>query len=84
MTPPLIAKIKKIDGRRWNPLDKYWTVPRTSGILDVLTKLFAPEPLVVDSALQLDMIGGNRAKKLNPAGHASQHFFYKSAFSKSI
>lgn len=66
--PALIAKIKTIEGRRWDPLDKHWTVPLTSGILDALTKLFAPEPLVVDSALQHDMIGGNRAKKLNPEG----------------
>jgi site-specific recombinase XerD len=66
--PALIAKIKTIEGRRWNRLYKYWTVPRTSGILDVLTKLFAPEPLVVDSALQLDMIGGNRVESLDPGG----------------
>ncbi|MFA4885465.1 MAG: tyrosine-type recombinase/integrase [Desulfotomaculaceae bacterium] len=27
--PTLVAKIKTIEGRRWNPLEKYWTVPIT-------------------------------------------------------
>lgn len=66
--PTLVAKIKTIEGRRWNPLEKYWTVPITHGIIDVLTKTFAPEPLVVDSALKPAMVGGNGVESLDPEG----------------
>jgi len=66
--PTLVAKIKTIEGRRWNPLEKYWTVPITHGIIDVLTKTFAPEPLVVNSALKPAMVGGNGVESLDPEG----------------
>ncbi len=41
---------------------------RTHGIIDILTKTFAPDPLVVDSALKPAMFGGNGVESLDPEG----------------
>lgn len=50
-SPEDVAKIKTIPGRRWDPLGKYWTVPRRDGVLAHLQTLFAGRPVEVDPAL---------------------------------
>ena len=51
-TQEWVDKIKRIEGRRRHPQLKYWTVPHTDRVLDHLLKVFAGEPVKVDSALR--------------------------------
>ncbi len=32
--PAHVAKIKAIEGSRWHPKEKYWSAPRSDGILE--------------------------------------------------
>ena len=51
-SPEAVARIKTIPGRRWHPEERYWTVPKTDGILARLLALFAGHPVEVDPALR--------------------------------
>jgi integron integrase len=47
-SPENLAKIKTIEGRRWHPDRKYWTVPASEGMAERLARLFqdpSPAPL---------------------------------------
>jgi len=59
-SPEGVARIKTIRGRRWHPEEKYWTVPRTDGVLARLLALFADRPVEVDPTLWPD--GRHRAQ----------------------
>lgn len=50
--PELVQKIKGIAGRRWHPQKRYWTVPHEAGMVRLLARIFGPENLEVDPALQ--------------------------------
>ncbi|HID87208.1 MAG TPA: integrase, partial [Anaerolineae bacterium] len=47
--PERVAKIKTIPGRRWHPEEKYWTVPRTDGMVERLLDLFAGEEVLSET-----------------------------------
>jgi hypothetical protein len=32
--PILVSKVKSIDGRRWHPEEKYWSFPKSDGMLE--------------------------------------------------
>jgi len=38
-----VSKIKTIKGRRWYPIDRYWSVPFSEETLKYLTRVFAKE-----------------------------------------
>lgn len=50
--PDYIAKIKTIQGYRWHPEEKYWSLPLDNDILDRLASLFEDERLEIDPFLQ--------------------------------
>ncbi|MDR5683100.1 MAG: integron integrase [Armatimonadota bacterium] len=68
--PQCVAKIKTIAGRRWHPEGKYWTVPRTDGVLARLLALFAGRPVEVDPALRP---ADRRRESATPADPAAAH-----------
>jgi len=43
--PDYIAKIKTMQGYRWHPEEKYWSLPLDNSILDKLASLFEGERL---------------------------------------
>ncbi|MDI6917609.1 MAG: hypothetical protein QMC80_07415 [Thermoplasmatales archaeon] len=51
--PDYIVKIKTINGYRWHPEEKYWSVPYTNGILEKILKIFEKEKIHIDPALQV-------------------------------
>lgn len=51
-TPERVSKIKTIVGRRWHPMEKYWTIPHTDGIIAHLLVLFSGEPVNVEPSLR--------------------------------
>ncbi|MBI3298710.1 MAG: integron integrase [Elusimicrobia bacterium] len=44
-SPERVARIKTIEGRRWLPEEKAWSVPDKPGMLERLRALFAPETI---------------------------------------
>lgn len=42
-SPERLARIKTVEGRRWNPDDKVWSVPDKPGMLVRLKELFKPD-----------------------------------------
>ena len=50
--PDYIAKIKTMQGYRWHPEEKYWSLPLDNGILDRFASLFEDERLEIDHFLQ--------------------------------
>ncbi|MDY7080743.1 MAG: tyrosine-type recombinase/integrase [Chloroflexota bacterium] len=53
-SPERVEKIKTIPGRRWDPKQKHWTVPATTGMVERLVSLFAEDRVEVDPALHRD------------------------------
>ena len=53
-TPERVEKIRTIPGRQWDPQQKYWTVPATTGMVERLVSLFAGDKVEVDPALHRD------------------------------
>ena len=51
-SPDLVAKIKTIPGRSWNPAGKYWSVPDANGAVRKLLALFAGEKVELDPSLR--------------------------------
>ncbi len=47
-----MAKIKTVVGRRWDPKERYWTVPHTDEDLAHLQALFTGEPVEVEPSLR--------------------------------
>ena len=41
-----VEKIKTVPGRRWHPVEKYWSIPDTEEVLAEMRTLFAGEPLI--------------------------------------
>jgi hypothetical protein len=54
-SPAYIGKIKAINGYRWHPDNKYWTIPRSKDILTELSNIFAKEKIYIDPALQSEI-----------------------------
>ncbi|MDP3103796.1 MAG: hypothetical protein Q8M95_04220 [Candidatus Methanoperedens sp.] len=58
--PDYIAKIKTMQGYRWHPEEKCWSLPSGNDILDRLASLFEGERLGIDPFLK------NIVDKANP------------------
>ncbi len=50
--PLLVTKVKTIDGRRWQPVEKNWSFPNREEILEEIRKVFADNEVQIDPALQ--------------------------------
>ena len=50
-TPEDVAKIKTVLGRRWNPVEKCWSIPHAEGMVENLLSLFGGEQTKVDPSL---------------------------------
>jgi site-specific recombinase XerD len=50
--PQLVTKIKTIEGRRWHPIEKYWSFPNNDGILEKILEVFGGEQIHIEPALQ--------------------------------
>ena len=51
-TPERVAKIRSLSGRRWNPAEKFWTIPDSAENMERLHALFAGENVEFDPSLQ--------------------------------
>lgn len=47
-----ISKIKSIEGYKWYPEEKFWTIPNTNGNLQKIIFIFGKEEIVIDQSLQ--------------------------------
>jgi hypothetical protein len=50
--PLLVEKVKSIDGRRWHPVEKYWSFPNTDGTLERILEAFQGSEIDIDPPLQ--------------------------------
>ena len=50
--PLLVTKVKTIDGRKWHPVEKYWSFPNTDETLEKILKVFGDENIQIDHALK--------------------------------
>jgi hypothetical protein len=48
----LVAKVKTIEGRKWHPDKKYWTVPYSEGVIEKILEVFDGEDIHLDPALK--------------------------------
>jgi len=53
--PLLVAKVKTIDGRKWDPVQKHWSFPNRDGLLEKILKVFGDENVQMDPALQANL-----------------------------
>jgi len=51
--PDYIKKIKTINGYKWHPEEKYWSIPLNNDIFNKLESLFGSEKLDIESSLQI-------------------------------
>lgn len=51
--PVYISKIKTINGSRWHPREKYWSVPYSDGILERISAIFNSGIIDVEPSLYL-------------------------------
>lgn len=54
--PALIAKIKSIEGYRWHPEEKCWSLPSGGDIVERLVSVFDGEKLDIDPSLQTSRV----------------------------
>ena len=59
--PLFVSKVKTIDGRRWHPVEKYWSFPNTDGTLERILEAFHGREIYIDSPLQ-DTVRGLRTE----------------------
>lgn len=50
--PQLVTKVKTIEGRKWHPDKKYWTVPYSEGVIEKILEVFDGEDIHLDPALK--------------------------------
>jgi len=50
--PFLVEKVKAIEGRRWHPEEKFWSVPNTPDVLEKLLRIFGDEKVYIDPVLR--------------------------------
>jgi hypothetical protein len=43
--PLLVEKVKTIEGRKWHPAEKYWSVPYSEGIVEKIKEVFNGEDI---------------------------------------
>lgn len=52
--PLYIAKIKTIEGYRWHPEERYWSLPSNVGIVEKIVSIFEGEKLGIGPSLHLE------------------------------
>ena len=50
--PLLISQVKTIEGRKWHPAEKCWSLPNNDGILEKILKVFGDEEVKIDPTLK--------------------------------
>ncbi len=50
--PLLVVKVKTINGRRWHPVEKYWSFSKLNGTLEKILKVFGNEDVQIDPSLK--------------------------------
>lgn len=60
--PAYIEKIKSIKGYRWNPKEKYWSLPYSDKILNYIKYLFKGEKIEFGKSFQKKF---NKEKSIN-------------------
>jgi len=53
-TEERLAKMKTVPGRRWEALEKHWTVPQNDAMIDRLLGLFSGEEVMLSPLLQAE------------------------------
>ncbi len=49
--PGHVAKIKAVEGSRWHPKERYWSIPHSDGILEKILSVFAGQQIEIDPLL---------------------------------
>ena len=49
--PDCISKIKAIEGYRWHPEEKCWSVPHFDGVIEKVLSIFSEEEVEIDPSL---------------------------------
>jgi hypothetical protein len=53
--PIFVEKVKTIEGRKWDPKEKYWSFPKTDGTLRKILKTFEGEKIYIEPTLQTEL-----------------------------
>ena len=48
-----ISAIKTIDGHKWDPIKKQWTIPITKRALEAIAIAFCDDDIIFDSSIDL-------------------------------
>ena len=48
----LVSQVKTIEGRKWHPAEKCWSLPNNDGILEKILKVFWDEEVKIDPTLK--------------------------------
>ena len=62
--PLLVAKVKTVEGRRWHPIEKYWSFPKTDGMLEKILEVFRDEKIHLDPDLKTSTSKGKDTPSL--------------------
>ncbi|EJO5348393.1 hypothetical protein NRP93_002517 [Clostridium botulinum] len=46
-----VEKIKKIEGHKWNPIKKHWSIPNNRETIDKIVLTFYDEEVMLDASL---------------------------------
>lgn len=49
--PDYISKVKKINGYRWNPDERCWSVPYSDDNIETILSMFSGEKVIIDTSL---------------------------------
>ncbi|MCX8167218.1 MAG: site-specific integrase [Candidatus Micrarchaeota archaeon] len=53
--PFYVSKIKNVEGYRWQPEVKYWSLPNNNGTLKIILRAFEGEEIYIDPVLQTEL-----------------------------
>lgn len=56
--PPFVSKIKSVQGYKWYPEEKYWSLPNLNGMVEKILRIFKGEKIHIDSVLQSRLFFG--------------------------
>jgi hypothetical protein len=48
-----VSAIKKIDGHRWDPIKKEWTIPISRKALEAISVAFCDDDIIFDSSVDI-------------------------------
>ncbi|MCR1935525.1 hypothetical protein ACQX0N_12175 [Clostridium tepidum] len=50
-TPDRVKRIKKIEGHKWNTIEKHWSIPNNKEVIDKIVLTFYDEEVMLDASL---------------------------------